>query len=113
MLGSPLFLIFSYDLLRLSKCLTFYLFPADGTNHIYFESSELSKIEKMVDRELREVRKWLDVNRLAFNVDKPTFVIFHSQQQKLTDQVLQIGNEKIKQEPYVKFLGVLLDSDLR
>ena len=110
-LGSLLFFIFINDLPSVSKYLTFCLF-ADDTN-IYFESPELSKIEKVVDRELRKVRKWLEANRLALNVDKTNFVIFHSQQRKLTDHiVLKIGNKKIKQESYVKFLGVLLDSNL-
>ena len=67
----------------------------------------------MVNRERRKVRKWLEANRLALIVDKTNFVIFHSQQRKLTDHiVLNIGNKKIKQESYVKFLGVLLDSNL-
>ena len=43
------------DLPSVSKCLTFYLF-ADDTN-IYFESPELSKIEKVVNRDLRKVRE--------------------------------------------------------
>ena len=52
-------------------------------------------------------------NRLALNVDKTNFVIFHSQQRKITDHiVLRIGRKKIKQESSVKFLGVLLDSNL-
>ena len=102
-LGSLLFFIFINDLPSVSKYLTFRLF-ADDTN-IYFESPELSKIEKVVNRELRKVRKWLEANRLALNVDKTNFVIFHSQQRKLTDHiVLKIGNKKIKQESYVKFL---------
>ena len=95
-LGPLLFLIFINDLPSVSKYLIFYLF-ADDTN-IYFESPELSKIEKVVNRELRKVRKWLEANRLALNVDKTNFVIFRSQQRKLTDHiVLKIGNKKIKQ----------------
>ena len=95
----------------MSKYLSVYLF-ADDTN-IYFESPELSKIEKVVNRELQKVRKWLEANRLALNVDKTNFVIFHSQQQKLTDHIVfKIGNKKIKHESFVKFLGVLLDSNL-
>ena len=48
-LGPLLFLIFINDLPSVSKYLTFYLF-ADGTN-IYFESPELSKIKKVVNRD--------------------------------------------------------------
>ena len=89
----------------------FYLF-ADDTN-IYFESPELSKIENVVNKELRKVRKWLEASRLALNVDKTNFVIFDSHQRRLTDHiVLKIGNKKIKRESYVKFLGVSLDSNL-
>ena len=84
-LGPLLFLIFINDLPSVSKFLTFYLF-ADDTN-IYFESPELSKIGKVVNRELRKVRKWLEANRLALNVDKINF-IFHSQQLKLTDHIV-------------------------
>ena len=73
MLGPLLFLIFINDLPSVSKCLTFCLF-VDYTN-IYFESPELSKTEKVVNRELRKGRKWLEANRLALNVDKTNFVI--------------------------------------
>ena len=96
---------------KLFLLFNFYLF-ADDTN-IYFESPELSKIENVVNKELRKVRKWLEASRLASNVDKTNFVIFYSHQRRLTDHiVLKIGNKKIKRESYVKFLGVLLDSNL-
>ena len=110
-LGPLLFLIFINDLPNISKHLTFYLF-ADDTN-IYYESSNLLHIQEIVNRELRRVRKWLEANRLALNIDKTNFVIFHSQQRKIADQiVLRIGRKKINQETCVKFLDVLLDSNL-
>ena len=110
-LGPLLFLLFINDLPSVSKVLMFYLF-ADDTN-IYFESDDLVHMQKLVNRELRKVRKWLEANRLALNIDKTYFIIFHSPQHKLTDHVvLKIGNKKIKQESYVRFLGVLLNSNL-
>ena len=110
-LGPLLFLLFINDLPSVSKVLTFYLF-ADDTN-IYFESDDLVYMQKVVNRELHKVTKWLEANRLALNNDKTNFIIFHSPQHKLTDHiVLKIGNKKIKQESYVRFLGVLLDSNL-
>ena len=91
--------------------MTFCLF-ADDTN-IYYESSDLLNIQKVVNRELRKVRKWLEANRLALNIEKTNFVIFHSPKHKLTDHiVLKIGKKKISQESHVRFLGVLLDSTL-
>ena len=96
---------------KVSKFLNFYLF-ADDTN-IYYESSDLLNIQKIVNRELRKVRKWLEANRLALNIDKTNFVLFHSSQRNLTEHiVLKIGNKKLKRESHVRFLGVLLDSTL-
>ena len=85
-LGPLLFLIFINDLPNVSKHLIFYLF-ADDTN-IYFESTDLLQIQKVVNRELQKVRKWLEANRLALNIDKTNFVIFHSQQHKITENIV-------------------------
>ena len=87
-LGPLLFLIFINDLPNVSKHLIFYLF-ADDTN---IESNDLLQIQKVVNRELQKVRKWLEANRLALDIDKTNFVIFHSQQNKIMDNiVLQFG----------------------
>ena len=51
-LGPLLFLIFINDLRNVSKFLQFYLF-VDDTN-IYYESSDLSNIQKILNRELRK-----------------------------------------------------------
>ena len=110
-LGPLLFLIYINDLPNISKCLTFFLF-ADDTN-IYYESSDLLSIQKIVNRELRKVRKWLEANRLALNIEKTNFSLFHSNKRKVTLPIfLKIGRRKIKEENYVRFLGVLLDSTL-
>ena len=85
---------------------------ADDTN-IYYESSDLLSVQKIVNRELRKVRKWLEANRLALNIEKTNFVSFHSNKRKVTLPIfLKIGRRKIKEENYVRFLGVLLDSTL-
>ena len=65
--GGPQGSVIINDLPNVSKFLTFYLF-ADDTN-IYYESSHLLNIQNIVNRELRKVRKWLKVNKLALNID--------------------------------------------
>ena len=103
-LGPLLFLIYINDLPNSSSKLSIYLF-ADDTN-IYFESQSLINLQKVVNRELKHVKKWLDANELALNVDKTNFVIFP--QNSLNDTVIiKNGNQYVKQAKYVKFLDLL------
>ena len=110
-LGPLLFLIYINDLPQSSKKLSSYLF-ANDTN-IYFESENLCQLEKVVNNELKHVKKWLYVNKLALNVDKTNLIIFHSRQRSLSKTVnIKIGKVHVKQAKYVKFLGLLLDENL-
>ena len=110
-LGPLLFLIYMNDLPNSSKLLTFFLF-ADDTN-IYFESNDLTKLTKTVNKELKKVKTWMDCNKLALNIDKTNFVLFHAPKKKLTDLIpLKFGKKDIKRTKYAKFLGVLVDEHL-
>ena len=60
MLGPLFFLIYINDLPNVSKKLNFYLF-ADDTN-IYCESKNVSDLIRIVNKELRSVKKWPDAN---------------------------------------------------
>ena len=72
-LGPLLFLIYINDLPNASKKLTFYLF-ADDTN-IYYECKDLCNLNKIVNKELKLVKKWLDANKLSLNIDKTNYII--------------------------------------
>ena len=69
-------MIYINDLSNVSKPLSFYLF-ADDTN-TYFEALDLFTLQKLMNCELRKIKKWLDANKLALNIDKTNYVIFHS-----------------------------------
>ena len=91
--------------------MTFFLF-ADDTN-IYFESDDLTRLTKKINKELNKVKSWLDCNKLALNIDKTNFVLFHSPRKQLPDLInLKFGKKSIKRVKYVKFLGVLVDEHL-
>ena len=110
-LGPLLFLIYINDLPNVSKVLSFYVF-VDDTN-IFYSSRDLFTLQKVMNRELKKVKKWLDANQLALNIDKTNFVIFHSPQKNFAEQIIiKFMKKKIQRKISVKFLGVLLNLTL-
>ena len=89
----------------------FFLF-ADDTN-IYYESDDLQEIEKTMNQELKHLSEWLNVNRLALNIKKTNFVIFHSNRKPMNHNVTLILNRKaLEQKDHVKYLGIYMDQHL-
>ena len=107
-LGPLLFLTFINDLPAVCKKLKFYLLLM-----IHFEPDKLNLLEKTMNKELRKVNKWLTTKRLALNVNKSHFVLFHSSSNIPHKKIrIKIRNKRITEQNYVKFLGVLLTSTL-
>ena len=110
-LGPLLFLLYINDLPNISKILDFFLF-ADDTN-IYYQDDSLIKLEKIVNKEIRKLYLWLNVNRLSLNIDKTNFVIFHPFNKPLkTNITIMIHKKAISEKNSIKYLGVMIDSTL-
>ena len=66
-----------------------------------------------MNKELKKLSLWLNVNRLALNVSKTNFVIFRGFRKPCDHNVTLLINKKaIEQKSYVKYLGVLIDENL-
>ena len=88
--------------------LPFYLF-ADDTN-IYHESKDLTELIKIVSKELKLVKKWLDANKLSLNIDNTNYIIFHFSSVNVpSGSDIKIGKKHIKRVTFVTFLGPLLN----
>ena len=110
-LGPLLFFIYINDLPNATKSLSFFLF-ADDTN-IYFESDDIEKLTKKINKELVKLKKWLDCNKLSLNVNKTNFVMFYSPKKPISDNIfIKFGKKVIERVKYVKFLGILMDEHL-
>ena len=108
-LSPLLFLSYINDLPNASKVLSFYLF-ADDTN-IYFESTNLLHLQKTMNKHLRYVKKWLDANKHALNLDKTNFVLFYSPQVSITELIrLKFGRNKYIKKSMSNFLVFCLMS---
>ena len=62
---------------------------------MYFEADKISELEKVVNKELGNVKEWLDTNRLSLNIEKTNFTIFRSQKHHpLTNDInIKIGKK--------------------
>ena len=110
-LGPLLFLLYINDLPNISDSLKFYLF-ADDTN-IYYESDNLNRLEKTMNKELEKLHEWLCLNRLSLNISKTNFVVFHAKgKPKHSVVTILINKQAIDEVNSVKYLGILIDSQL-
>ena len=79
--------------------------------NIYYVSNSL--VERTINKELRKLYLWLNVNRLSLNIDKTNFLIFHPYNKPIQHVTIKINKKAINEKEYIKYLRVLLDSSLR
>ena len=110
-LGPLLFLLYINDFCNCTEAFDFHLF-ADDTN-LFCSHKELKQLEAEINNNLGFVNTWLCANKLSLNIQKTNFVIFHPPQKRSVDTVsLKISDNVIKQESYIKYLGIYLDCSL-
>ena len=110
-LGPLLFIIYTNDLpscLKHTKCILF----ADDTT-IYASSSSLNQLYNFLNLDLDTTADWFKANKLSLNTSKTTYMIFGNNETINYKYKLQLGDEVIKQENVVKFLGLFIDDKLQ
>ena len=106
------FKIYINDFNSSSDLLDFHLF-ADDSN-LFYSGNKLWSLELHFNQQLINIHKWLCGNKLSLNVDKLHFVIFHPFQNKLNYNVcLYVNNEVLTQKSSLKYLGVIIASNLK
>ena len=99
-LGPLLFLLYINDMPKCSNILEFHLF-ADDTN-LFLNNPNIINLETDLNTELEKVSQWLYANKLSLNIDKTSFVVFHSPQRRILHNMnLRISNTSIKSDTCV------------
>ena len=86
---------------------------ADDT-FILFHSKKPKTIETIVNTELKEVVKWLRLNKLSLNAAKTELIFFRSYKHPLNYDNISIKMNGLKLTPvdYIKYLGMYIDKFL-
>ena len=113
-LGPLLFILYINDLPKHVSNVKVSMYADDTA--LYYNSNDINDIVVKMNRDLKNVRKWLVRNKLSLNVKKTEFMIVGSNH-KLSrianvDINIHIDGEKIQRVNECKHLGVIIDDKL-
>ena len=110
-LGPLLFLIFCNDLqlnLTYLSCIQF----ADDTT-LYYSHQDLRVLRCCIENDLSLVMDWFKANSLTLNVQKTNLMLFSPRNRKYHKFEIKIDNIVVKPVHDTKFLGVIIDNELK
>ena len=85
---------------------------ADDSN-LFYSHRSLQTLETTVNNELSKIHEWLCANNLSLNTHKTNFSLFHASQKYVADSFsLHLNNKQITEITCIKYLSVLIDSNL-
>ena len=110
-LGPLLFLIYVNDIQYAVPDAKLKLF-ADDTN-LFLHDSDPVKLFTRANNCMSQLCEWFKVNKLSLNLDKTCYSIFGSNHKNTTAHKLYINDKVIQNVASCKYLGILIDSDLK
>ena len=111
-LGPLLFLIYINDIPNSSNILNFLMYADDTKLHCCLEDIEDDNKEFRINQELQHVQGWLKVNRLALNVKKTKYMMFHKHNKIVEHLDLHVNNNAIEKVDNFNCLGLHLNTRL-
>ena len=113
-LGPLLFLVYINDLPNCLSAASPRMF-ADDTN-ISYAANTLSELENVINSELKNLKYWLEANKLSLNIAKTEFMIIGSRQRMHAHSNeninIDLDGNVIKQVDEAKSLGLIIDKNL-
>ena len=110
-LGPLLFILYINDIATVSSILLPILYAAD--TDLFLNGKDINELINMMNKELKNIVEWLNVNKLSLNVKKTQFMIFFSSRKYVpVVSNLVINNSPITRIYTAKCLGVFIDDSL-
>ena len=105
-----LFIVYMNDLVNLNTGGQFFLYADDTV--VFFRHTNIEKLQTIVDEASPKIADWLKANSLTLNTSKTVAQLHTKRKGDLKFQV-GVNGKAIKQVETVKYLGVLIDSDMK
>ena len=105
-----LFLLYINDLVNVTDLFNVLLFADDTT--LCASGINFSELVNSVNHELIKISDWLASNCLSLNIDKTCAIISSKCDYNIILNLIIFNSQFVTIEPYAKFLGLLVDSDL-
>ena len=105
-----LFLLYINDLVNVSDLFNVLLFADDTT--LCASGVNFSELVDSVNSELNKISDWMASNRLSLNIDKTCAIISSNCDYNIIINPIVFNSNLVTIEPYAKFLGLFVDSDL-
>lgn len=110
-LGPLLFLLYVNDIHTVSSSILPILF-ADDCN-IFIQGKDIRNMATVLNSELQKLKLWIDSNMLSLNITKTQYMLFsHTKSYDASSLDINISNNKIKYVKSIKFLGIMIDSNI-
>ena len=113
-LGPLLFLLYINDINTTVRACTIHLFADDTL--LYFYSKDLKHLISTINRDLKILHDYFNINILKLNTKKTKFMLIANakfqQEFHINNLNLKIGNELIERVDQIKYLGFIIDSYL-
>jgi hypothetical protein len=65
-----------------------------------------------INRNIIKINRWFKSNSLSLNIDKTPFLKFHTKINQNHDTQISYENKQITKAQNIKFLGIIIDSNL-
>ena len=108
-LGPLLFLIYINDLPLVSNIFTMLMYADDRTLYCNVNPNVT---DDLLNCELSKICDWLGANKLALNVSKTKYMVFHTANKHVAYPKLNINRNNIERVTNFYFLGLILSSTL-
>ena len=102
------------DFIRTSNKSKFIRYADDTTIYFNLEDFDPDNVSNEINNELEKKPKWLQINKLSFNIQKKTklMVVFHRKQKHIKELNYVINGTKIDRVESSNFLGLTIDETL-